>query len=72
MTFDNKGRLIASDQYGALYRMVLPAIGDTTTKIKVEELTIPTAKKNAKDSTSKKIDIGYAHGLLWAFNSLST
>lgn len=70
MTFDNKGRLIASDQYGALYRMVLPAIGDTATKIKVEELTIPTAKKNAKDSTSKKIDIGYAHGLLWAFNSL--
>src|SRR4051812_25945501 len=38
MTFDGKGRLIASDQYGALYRMQVPAVGDTTTKIKVERL----------------------------------
>src|SRR5689334_18204590 len=40
MTFDDKGRLIASDQYGALYRMTIPAIGDTSTKIKVEQLDI--------------------------------
>jgi hypothetical protein len=45
MTFDDKGRLIASDQYGALYRMVVPAIGDTITKIKVEQLVIPTDKE---------------------------
>src|SRR6185312_14136995 len=30
MTFDDKGRLIASDQYGALYRLQLPPIGDTS------------------------------------------
>ena len=69
MTFDNKGRLIASDQYGALYRMQLPAIGDTSSAIQVEELTIPSLGKK-KDTASKKIDIGYAHGLLYAFNSL--
>ncbi|MCW3118044.1 MAG: heme-binding protein, partial [Chitinophagaceae bacterium] len=67
MTFDNKGRLIASDQYGALYRMQVPAIGDTTTKIKVERLTIPDA---GGDTSKKRVSIGYAHGLLWAFNSL--
>lgn len=69
MTFDDKGRLIASDQYGALYRMVIPAIGDTTAKIKVEELSIPQTGQKA-GSSAKKIDIGYAHGLLYAFNSL--
>ena len=25
MTFDDKGRIIASDQYGSLYRVTLPA-----------------------------------------------
>lgn len=70
MTFDDKGRLIASDQYGALYRMVVPAIGDTITKIKVEQLVIPTDKEAAADTSHKKISIGYAHGLLYAFNSL--
>jgi len=67
MTFDNKGRLIASDQYGALYRMQIPAVGDTVNKIKVERLTIPDANG---DTTKKGVTIGYAHGLLWAFNSL--
>ncbi|MFT3947102.1 MAG: c-type cytochrome [Agriterribacter sp.] len=61
MTFDDKGRLIASDQYGALYRMQLAPIGDTTPP-KVEKLII------AKDTTS--VGMGYAHGLLYAFNSL--
>ncbi|MFT4022812.1 MAG: hypothetical protein QM664_03385 [Flavihumibacter sp.] len=69
MTFDNKGRLIASDQYGALYRMVIPPIGDTVSKIQVEELTIPSLDNKA-DTGAKKIEIGYAHGLLYAFNSL--
>jgi len=55
MTFDDKGRLIASDQYGALYRMVVPAIGDTITKIKVEQLVIPTDKEAAADTSHKKI-----------------
>ena len=71
MTFDDKGRLIASDQYGALYRMQVPAIGDTITKIKVERLDIPSGKGDGTDTSSnKKISIGYAHGLLYAFNSL--
>ena len=61
MTFDDKGRLIASDQYGALYRMQLPVIGDTS-KPKIEKLVI------AKDTAT--VSMGYAHGLLYAFNSL--
>jgi len=70
MTFDNKGRLLASDQYGAIYRMQVPAIGDTTTKIKVEKLNIPEEGGSSTDTAKKKLNIGYAHGLLWAFNSL--
>ena len=61
MTFDDKGRIIASDQYGGLFRMKVPAIGDTVTKIKVEALKI---------SSDTGISMGYAHGLLYAFNSL--
>src|ERR1700712_234417 len=42
MTFDDKGRMIASDQYGYLYRLTIPPIGaDTNTnKLKVEKLEI--------------------------------
>src|SRR5690606_1787923 len=40
MTFDDKGRIIASDQYGALYRLVVPPVGDTT-KTTIETLAIP-------------------------------
>ncbi|HEX5668480.1 MAG TPA: heme-binding protein [Chitinophagaceae bacterium] len=69
MAFDDKGRLIASDQYGALYRMVIPAIGDTVNKVRAERLIIP-APDGTIDTSSNKISIGYAHGLLYAFNSL--
>ncbi len=55
MTFDPKGSLIASDQYGSLYRMELPPKGNDTLKAKVEKLDI---------------NMGHAQGLLWAFNSL--
>lgn len=54
MTVDAKGRLIACDQYGSLYRMAVPAIGKTET-LKPEKLPVA---------------IGKAHGLLYAFNSL--
>ena len=67
MTFDHKGRMIASDQHGSLYRLVIPKIGaDTTEKIKVErlELHIPG------DTTAFSKRIGNCHGLLYAFNSL--
>src|SRR6266702_1915233 len=30
MTFDDKGRMIACDQYGNLYRLTIPAIGSDT------------------------------------------
>ena len=68
MTFDNKGRIIASDQYGNLYRVTVPAVGfDTATeKVKVEKLPI----KIPDDTSLAKIQIGFAHGLLYAFNSL--
>lgn len=69
MTFDDKGRLIASDQYGALYRMTIPVIGDTVTKLIAAPLRIPSTK-NSTDTISNRIDMGYAHGLLYAFNSL--
>jgi putative heme-binding domain-containing protein len=70
MCFDNKGRLIASDQYGALYRLTLPAIGDTVTKTIAEKLQIPDEAGSLKDTSKTKVNMGYAHGLLWAFNSL--
>jgi putative heme-binding domain-containing protein len=54
MCVDPKGRLLVSDQYGDLYRVTVPPIG-TQGDIKIE--TIPA-------------DIGEAHGLLWAFDSL--
>src|SRR6187551_2294365 len=67
MTFDNKGRMIACDQYGYLYRLTIPPIGaDTaTSKLVVEKLDI-----KVKGDTSSKMSIGFAHGLLYAFNSL--
>ena len=55
MAFDNKGRLIASDQYGSLYRLELPPIGSDNIEPKVEKL---------------EVNMGHAQGLLWAFNSL--
>lgn len=54
LTTDEKGRLIACDQYGSLYRMNVPALGKTEL-LKPEKL---------------KVDFGKAHGLLYAFNSL--
>ena len=59
MAFDDKGRMIASDQYGILYRLTIPAIGQGTTP-KVEKLTVQ----------GDPLAIGNAQGLLYAFNSL--
>ncbi|MBL7872483.1 MAG: c-type cytochrome [Cyclobacteriaceae bacterium] len=69
MTFDNKGRMIASDQYGALYRLELPPIGDTS-KVKIEKLIIGSEADRNADTTTLKIGMGFAQGLLYAFNSL--
>ena len=66
MTFDDKGRMITCDQYGSLYRVTIPPVGsDTaTSKVQVEKLDIKVAGDTAK------MKIGFAHGLLYAFNSL--
>ncbi len=64
MTFDDKGRMITSDQYGFLYRLELPPVGsDSTVKPKVEKLSVG----NVADTV---VGMGYAQGLLYAFNSL--
>jgi putative heme-binding domain-containing protein len=67
MTFDDKGRMIASDQYGNLYRLTIPVIGSDTNqnKIKVDSIVLHLA-----DTSKRATRIGYAHGLLYAFNSL--
>jgi putative heme-binding domain-containing protein len=54
MTVDPQGRLYVSDQYGKLYRVTPPGIAGAK-EIKVEPI---------------KVDVGGAHGLLWAFDSL--
>ena len=53
MCLDPKGRLIVSDQYGALHRVTLPSINGGP--VKTEKIPL---------------DIGGAHGLLYAFDSL--
>ena len=72
LAFDNKGRLLASDQYGALYRMEIPAIGAGTAaeKTKVEKLEFDITKATGGDSLQGNIQMGYAQGLVWAYNSL--
>jgi hypothetical protein len=52
---DPKGRLIASDQYGKLYRIAPPSLGGSADATRVEELPV---------------DLGEAQGLVWAFDSL--
>ena len=55
LTTDGKGRLIASDQYGGLFRITPAEIGDREARTQVEQLDL---------------DIGEAQGLLYAFDSL--
>lgn len=69
MTFDDRGRMIVSDQYGALYRLELPEIGSDTLTSEPQQLIFPEDQWE-NDSTQTKIGMGYAQGLLWAFNSL--
>jgi len=55
MTQDDKGRLICSDQYGALYRITPPAIGGSPGETKIEKLSI---------------DFGHCQGLLYHAGAL--
>ncbi len=71
MTFDDKGRMITSDQFGGLFRVELPPLGsDSTVKPKIEALDFPIEGRDPKDTTSNKVGMGFAQGLLWAYNSL--
>lgn len=54
LTVDARGRLIAGDQHGGLYRITVPPVG-TSGPAKVEPLVTK---------------VGGAHGLLYAFDSL--
>ncbi|MEY4541402.1 MAG: hypothetical protein RLZZ306_3159, partial [Bacteroidota bacterium] len=64
MTFDDKGRMIVSDQYGSLFRLKIPAIGAENQKTEIEKLNI------GKIPNIDTLGMGYAQGLLYAFNSL--
>lgn len=55
LAVDDRGRLLASDQYGSLYRIVPAVLGSDPTTTQVEKLDVA---------------LGHAQGLLWAFNSL--
>lgn len=55
LCIDDKGRIIASDQYGSLYRFTPPPAGEVLEGDDIERI---------------ELDIGGAHGLLWAFDSL--
>lgn len=55
MTQDDKGRLICSDQYGALYRLTPPAVGSSAGETKVEKLST---------------DFGHCQGLLFHAGAL--
>jgi putative heme-binding domain-containing protein len=72
MAFDDKGRMIVSDQYGSLYRLKIPPISKDTAKpkIEIEKLTIGKPGTPAMDSLKNAVTMGYAQGLLYAFNSL--
>jgi len=63
MTFDDKGRLITADQYGFLYRLEIPPIGSDSLKPKIERLIVGNVAE-------PQVGMGYAQGLLYAFNSL--
>jgi len=49
------GRLVVSDQYGSLYQVTPPGIGMESSETVVKKLGV---------------ELGMAHGLLWAFDSL--
>lgn len=55
LAFDNKGRILASDQYGGLYRFPAPPAGQPLDPATIEK--VPA-------------DIRAANGLLWAFDAL--
>lgn len=70
MTFDDKGRMIASDQFGGLYRLTIPAIGNDSIPLQIDSLHFPLEGEALADTSKRKVGMGFAQGLLWAHNSL--
>jgi len=68
MTFDSKGRMITSDQYGGLFRLQVSP--DVDSVISIEKLVIGRLDPSLPDSIKSRVQMGYAQGLLYAFNSL--
>ena len=72
---DPKGRLLACDQYGDIYRLTVPPLGTATgTKVEKLAITLPdvpgaSVPKRALGPDGKPPSVG-AHGLLYAFDSL--
>src|SRR5690554_2924081 len=60
MTFDDQGRMLVSDHYGAIYRLEIPAIGASSVHPSVQQMTL----------LENQLEMGYAQGLLWAHHSL--
>lgn len=70
MAFDDKGRMIVSDQFGAMYRLDIPGIGEADTLTAEPQRLVFPGDEWENDSTQTKVGLGYAQGLLWAHNSL--
>ncbi len=82
MCRDDKGRLIVSDQYGGLFRMPIPELGELIDPASIEPITwsddqTPVRRgeskpeKNPVDPAVMKLPkIGHAQGLCYAFDSL--
>lgn len=70
MTFDDYGRMIASDQFGGIYRLTIPEIGNDSIPLKIDSLHFPLVGEAVTDTSKKKVGMGFAQGLLWAHNSL--
>ncbi|WP_297335409.1 c-type cytochrome [Algoriphagus sp.] len=62
MTFDDKGRMITADQYGFLYRLTIPEVGSGDS-VQVEKMIVGNVAE-------PQVGMGYAQGLLYAFNSI--
>lgn len=81
MCQDDKGRLIVSDQYGGLFRIPIPKLGQPVDPAAVERITwtpdntpVRKGEKKPKQKVdpvlSKLPNIGHAQGLCYAFDSL--
>lgn len=82
LTLDPKGRILASDQYGGLFRLTPPPVGTSAgTKVEKLAITLPAVKppaggesratpKRAQSTDGSNSPAVGAHGLLYAFDSL--